>query len=155
MSTRTMVGTLMVLCGCYEAPADLVDTQTPPGQVQKNDPPASPAPPETPRVVCDMAKFSFTQESGCVNDGWVEFCAAKGGAPLLNTLRAISPDVSIVEGRIGRAGCNEATEYLVTHTVSEVDCMQRYGALTDPAWNTLCALSQVPETKHFVPGFAE
>ena len=25
----------------------------------------------------------------------------------------------------------------------------------DAAWNTLCALSQVPETKHFVPGFAE
>ncbi len=151
---RSTFALSMLMCSCYAAPAELIDTPpaAEPAPVQK---PETPAPSETPRILCDMAKFSFTQESGCVNDGWVEFCAEKAGAPVVTSLRALAPDVSIVEGHIGRAGCNEATEYLVSQPIREGDCMKRYGALTDSAWNTLCALSQVPETKHFVPGFAE
>jgi len=158
---RAMPGALVLLCSCYAPPPvdaafDTADTPpAAPTPVTKVEPqPADPVP-SSPRIVCDMSKFSFTQESGCVNDGWVEFCAEKAGAPVVTQLRALSPDVQIVEGHIGRAACNEATDYLVSHPVREADCTQRYGALTDSAWNTLCALSQVPETKHFVPGFAE
>ena len=126
---------------------------------EPNASPQSPAHPqgqvEPPRIVCDMAKFSFTQEVGCMNDGWVEFCAAKAGAPVTTASRAIAPDVTIVEGVAGHAGCNEATEYLVSQPLQTGDCNRRYGALTDAAWNTLCALSQLPETEHFVPGFGE
>lgn len=143
---------MLILSACWSAPAEVIDgAETPP-------PPKAKAPPvevAAPRIVCDLAKFSFTQEIGCVNDGWVEFCAEKAGAPVVTALRAIAPDVQILEGVIGRAGCVEATEYLVSQPVREGDCSAQHGALLDPAWNTLCALSQVPETKHFVPGFAE
>lgn len=152
MRTITL-GSLLLLSACYGAPEQLLET---PGAAPVKAPePVEPLPSESPRIVCDMTKFSFTQEIGCVNDGWVEFCAAKTGAPVVTALRAISPEVQIIEGHIGRAGCDQANEYLVSQPLQEADCTQRYGALTDAAWNTLCALSQVPETKRFVPGFAE
>jgi hypothetical protein len=157
MRATTTLGVMTLLCSCDAAPDEMVPENPVdlPPQPQKLEP-APPAPvADAPKIICDMSKFSFTQELGCVNDGWVEFCAEKAGAPVVTTLRAIAPDVSITEGSIGRAGCNEAMEYLVSLPVREADCMAKYGALTDAAWNTLCALSQVKETKHFVPGFAE
>jgi hypothetical protein len=154
---RATTLSFVALCSCYVAPAEMPEPGAPEQQQQVETPQVEAPQPvaDTPFIACDMAKFSFTQESGCVNDGWVEFCAEKAGAPVLTALRALAPDVSIVEGQIGRAGCNEATEYLVSQPVREADCKAKYGALTDSAWNTLCALSQVKETKHFVPGFAE
>ena len=145
--------TLLLLAACYAAPDEMTIDTPAPASVKKPMPDAPP--PSTPQVLCDMSKFSFTQEIGCVNDGWIEFCADKGGAPTTTALRAIAPDVSIQEGMIGHAGCNEMTEYLVSQPVHMGDCTAPLGALVDAAWNTLCALSQVPETKHFVPGFAE
>ena len=151
---RATLSVMTLLCSCYAPAVEALDEL--PVEPPEQQPAPAPEPvAETPRIVCDMAKFSFTQELGCVNDGWVEFCAEKAGAPVVTQLRAIAPGVSIMEGRTGRAGCNEATEYLVSQPLSESDCTGRHGALTDPAWNTLCALSQVPETKRFVPGFAE
>ena len=142
----------ILCCACYTAPEEMIDEPPAPSQPK---PAPEPKVPDGPRIVCDMSKFSFTQEIGCLNDGWIEFCAEKGGAPTTTALRAIAPEVSIQEGMIGHAGCNETTEYLVSQPVTSADCTQPLGALIDAAWNTLCALSQVPETKHFVPGFAE
>ncbi len=102
-----------------------------------------------------MAKFSFTQQSGCVNDGWVEFCATKGGAPVTTALRAIASDISIEEGIIGNAGCDQQNDYYVREPLHATDCVSEHGALTDDKWNELCALSQVPQTKHFVPGWQQ
>jgi hypothetical protein len=147
--------TVLMLCACYEAPSDApeVKAESTASQPQQATPPPVA---DSPHIVCDMAKFSFTQSVGCVNDGWVEFCAdKKGGASVLTALRSIAPDVSIQEGVIGHAGCNEATEFFVNQPLHDSDCTQHLGALTDAAWNTLCALSQVPETKHFVPGFSQ
>lgn len=154
MRTITL-GFFFLLSACYGAPEQLLETPgTAPVKVEAE--PVEKAPPaESPRIVCDMTKFTFTQDIGCVNDGWVEFCAAKTGAPVVTALRALAPDVQIIEGHTGRAGCDQTNEYLVSQPLKEADCTQRYGALTDSAWNTLCALSQVPETKRFVPGFAE
>ena len=150
----TITGAFVLLSACYGAPEQVIETPAA-VPVEQPAPPETPAPEEGPRIVCDMTKFAFTQDVGCVNDGWVEFCAEKTGAPVVTALRALAPEVQILEGTSGRAGCNEANEYLVSQPVREADCTHRYGALTDSAWNTLCALSQVPETKRFVPGFAE
>ena len=143
------IGCLLVVSACYAPTNDVA----PPMPAAAQALPSSPL--DEPRVVCDMAKFSFTQQSGCANDGWVEFCADKAGAPVINALRGLAPGVSIEEGIIGRAGCNEGLEYFVSLPVAAADCVAPHGALTEPAWSRLCALSQVPETKHFVPGFAE
>jgi hypothetical protein len=147
---RATLGAL-ILCACWSAP-DEMNAPGPNDDLPKADPQQ---PGADPHIVCDASKFSFTQQVGCANDGWVEFCAEKAGAPVVSQLRAISPDLSIYEGMIGHAGCNESTDYLVSQPLQASDCMQQHGALTDAAWNTLCALSQVPQTKHFVPGFAE
>jgi hypothetical protein len=141
---------LLSLCACYVPPAENLEA---PDTAKVVTAPAAPA--SDPHITCDMSKFSFTQESGCVNDGWVEFCAAKTGAPVVSSLRAISSDLSILEGLIGRAGCDEMNEYLLQQPLQASDCTTAHGALTPQAWNKLCALSQVPETKHFVPGWAE
>ena len=137
---------LLVLSACYAPPVEFLEVTAAP---------VAPLPAADPHIVCDMSKFSFTQEIGCVNDGWVEFCAAKAGAPVVNTLRAISSELYILEGLIGRAGCDELNDYVVQQPLHAEDCTQQHGALTPQAWNTLCALSQLPETRHFVPGFAE
>ncbi len=150
----TIIAALILVSGCYGAPEQLIETPAQ-GRLEQPAPQQEQPAPEGPRIVCDMTKFTFTQDVGCVNDGWVEFCAVKSGAPVVTSLRALAPEVQILEGLRGRAGCDEATEYLVSQPIRESDCSHRYGALTDAAWNTLCALSQVPETKRFVPGFAE
>jgi hypothetical protein len=153
-----MRGTLLLLplCACYAAPPQIDDVPTP-DTSQANPSPQAANPPSNgdPQVVCDMAKFSFTQAAGCVNDGWVEFCADKGGAPVTTALRSIAPDVQITEGEIGHAGCDEVNDYHVTEPLHDGDCMAPHGALTDDAWGRFCALSQLQATKHFVPGFAE
>jgi hypothetical protein len=155
VSTARRMRTLLLsvsLCACWAPPAEV---DAPSDSPRSTTIAPSDAPAETPQIVCDMSKFSFTKEAGCVNDGWVEFCAAKAGAPVLSALRGIAPDVSIAENEIGHAGCDESNDYLVSQPVRASDCMSPLGALTDAAWNTLCALSQVPETKHFVPGFSQ
>jgi hypothetical protein len=145
----------LLLCACFAPPSEVDDVPAPDPSAQTAMPVAQPQPSNDPQVVCDMSKFSFTQDVGCVNDGWVEFCAVKGGAPVTTSLRAIAPDVQITEGEIGHAGCDELNDYHVTEPIQPGDCMAPHGALTDDAWGRLCALSQLPPTKHFVPGFAE
>src|SRR5438105_2581253 len=110
---RTM--SLLLLCAC----------DAPPLQVEAAPPTSTTTAPPTvasePHIVCDMSKFSFTQDIGCVNDGWVEFCAIKAGAPVVNSLRAIASDLSIMEGMIGHAGCDELNDYNVREPIAQSD----------------------------------
>src|SRR5262245_59389649 len=103
--------TLLLLCACYVAPSEVIDTPAAPPAA--SDEPA-PLPPSPQHVACDMTKFSFTQELGCANDGWIEFCAEKRGAPTATALRAIAPQVGIYEGLRGHPGCDEMNDYLVS-----------------------------------------
>ena len=140
------------MTSCLNAPSELDTPSADAPQTQRTDAQATPT---GPQPVCDMSKFTFTQASGCVNDGWVEFCATKAGAPVTSALRAIAPDVSIEEGVIGTAGCDEQNDYHVSEPLQASDCTAPQGALTDAKWGVLCALSQLPLTKHFAPGFAQ
>jgi hypothetical protein len=149
---RTLLLSPLLWTACFAAPPEL-DVPAPDPTAPAPD--TAPPPTDGPTVVCEMSKFSFNQASGCVNDGWVEFCAVKGGAPVTNALRAIASDLDITEGDIGRAGCDAMTEYHVQKPIQAGDCTAPHGALTDDAWGRLCALSQLDATKHFVPGFAE
>jgi len=147
---------LLLLCACLAAPTQVDDVPQPDPNVQPMQAQPPQQQPSDPQVVCDMAKFSFTQASGCVNDGWVEFCADKsGGTPVTNALRGIAADVQITEGEVGAAGCDEVNDFHVVEPIHSGDCMAPHGALTDDAWGRFCALSQVPATKHFVPGFTQ
>src|SRR5947209_7848703 len=106
---------LLLLCACYAAPVEVDAPVT-------NSPAADQTPVASdPHIVCDMSKFSFTQQLGCVNDGWVEFCAAKAGAPVVNALRAVASDLEIQEGMIGTAGCDELNDYNVRKPVAVTD----------------------------------
>src|SRR5690349_15924645 len=113
---------LLLLCACYAAPPEVDAPVT-------SHPMADPVPvPSDPHIVCDMSKFSFTQPIGCANDGWVEFCATKAGAPVVNALRAVASDLDITEGMIGSAGCDELNDYDVRKPVAPSDCMAVHGA---------------------------
>lgn len=105
---------------------------------------------------CAMTKFSFTQATGCANDGWVEFCAKKSGAAVLSRLRSIAPQLVITEGVIGNSGCSEADDYHVTYLLDVgAECTEQYGALSSSSWERLCSMAALPETSHFVPGWGQ
>ena len=160
MKTCALIIGCFAVSGCFSPPDQMEVPEPDPTSVVPAVA-AEPAPVKTEEVTvagaCDMTKFAFTQDTGCANDGWVEFCAVKsGGAPLVSKLRAIAPDLSIADGQIGRAGCDEAAEYHVMYRLdAPTECMGYHGALTTDSWSRLCQLAAVPETKHFVPGWGE
>ena len=157
---RALIITALAVSGCF-SPSDQLDVPEPNdgeslSTSQVRDEPTQTAP-EIPVGGCDMTKFLFSQDTGCANDGWVEFCAAKsGGAPAITELRAIAANLSITEGSIGNAGCDEKADYLVLYKLdTSTECLSQHGAMTSTAWSKMCAMSAVPATRHFVPGWGE
>jgi len=100
---------------------------------------------------CLDDKMTFTQSDGCANDGSVEFCIT----PLLESaIQLIAPTVTCAPGG-GRAGCDPATQLLCQFPTQGSDCVSPHGALTDDAWDALCAITMLPGVTEIVPTFAE
>jgi hypothetical protein len=103
---------------------------------------------------CPTYKLAFTRETGCQNDGAVEFCMPKDAPAAHAEVKRIAPSVSAMASR-GRAGCDTATETLFLYPTNEAACTSRHGALTDTAWNELCQLAALPEIRRIVPTWYE
>ena len=103
---------------------------------------------------CPTHKLAFTRETGCQNDGAVEFCVPKDAAAVHAEVKRIAPSVSAMASR-GRAGCDTATETLFLYPTHEAVCTAHHGALTDTAWNELCQLAALPEVRRIVPTWYE
>lgn len=100
---------------------------------------------------CRADKMTFTQATGCANDGSVEFCVP----PVLQrALSTIAPTVTCAPGR-GRAGCDPATQLLCMFPTAGADCAAPHGALGDEAWDSLCGVSMLPEVTAIVPTILE
>jgi hypothetical protein len=100
---------------------------------------------------CRDSKMSFTQSEGCANDGSVEFCIPPA---LQHAVDAIAPGTQCAPGG-GRAGCDPRTQLLCQFATDEAACTSPGGALTDEAWDTLCAISMLPDVVELVPTFFE
>jgi hypothetical protein len=106
----------------------------------------------TEAIACADEKIAFSREAGCVNDGYVEFCAPSRDAELSTALFAIEPSLEVLAGSGGRAGCDPATHDLVPFPTPRHDpkvCAKR-GAMAPEAWKRLCAIAALPQIESIV-----
>jgi hypothetical protein len=137
---RTLIGFLLivlVLAGCNRLPhLDSVN-----------------APERTPPPPCPTHRIRFTQETGCQNDGSVEFCLAAGDLVALESVRALAQDVRCMRAG-GRARCDLDTEVLCMVETRGL-CVTHHGALTDAGWALVCDLAALDAVREIVPTWYE
>jgi hypothetical protein len=108
------------------------------------------APTEAPSR-CSIDRISFTQDTGCLNDGSVEFCVPAHDPAALAAVHHIAPDVTCMRAG-GRARCDTTTEILCRLPTT---CQDHHGALTDSRWQTVCDLAALPFVRQVVPTWYE
>lgn len=99
---------------------------------------------------CPSHKIGFTQETGCLNDGSVEFCLPAGDPAALAAVLDILPQTTCIQAR-GRAGCDLETQLLCRVDTAGMCRADRPQAMTDPGWQTVCQLASLPFVPHIVP----
>jgi hypothetical protein len=97
---------------------------------------------------CVVERVSFTQADGCINDGTYEFCVDPDDEA---AVLAAAPTATCVLGVGGRAGCQDSLYCAVPVDVADCDG----AAMTDPAWATVCRVSNLPLLSAIVPTFYE
>lgn len=108
-------------------------------------------------VPADGGVISFTQATGCQNDGFVEFCLPNDQRVLAEVL-AINPAIYQLLDAHGRANCDTTWEHLYFFPTPQDDtsiCLAPLGAMSDATWNQILALSKIPEIRAIVPTFFE
>jgi hypothetical protein len=99
-------------------------------------PSAKPAPPP-----CPVEKINFTKETGCQNDGYVRFCVPEG-----KKVRAAIKRIAPTAEKRSEQKCSEKEVlYFLPIGVEQGSCVERGGAMTDKAWNQVCALARLPQ----------
>lgn len=104
---------------------------------------------------CPTHKLDFTQETGCRNDGSVEFCLPTGDEALLARVRALAPTSLQAGASRGRVGCDIPKETLYFFPTGDTECVSRHGALTPAAWDALCRIAELPEVRKVAPTWYE
>jgi hypothetical protein len=104
---------------------------------------------------CALEKLAMNQDSGCRNDGSVEFCIDAADAALLTAVRDINPDVACTTGTRGRAECDTDSEMYCAFPTGADQCVQRHGAMTDAAWTQLCEISLLDGIERIVATWYE
>jgi hypothetical protein len=102
---------------------------------------------------CPIDKIAFTQDTGCLNDGSVEFCIPAGDPAALAAVQRIAPDVTCMRAG-GRARCDTTTEILCLLPTRK-QCTTYHGALPDSRWQTVCDLAALPFVRQIVPTWYE
>jgi hypothetical protein len=115
---------------------------------------AAAAPDSSPASACPTHKLAFTKETGCLNDGSVEFCLPAGDDALLAQVRDIAPTIQALPSR-GRADCDVPAETLYLFPTGDAECVTYHGALEDAAWDQLCRIAALPEVRAIVPTWYE
>jgi len=92
-----------------------------------------------------MEKIHFSKETGCRNDGYVEFCLPANDRKLRAAVKRIAPTAI----NKGRQRCDPETELLffLPVDVESGSCVERWGAMTSRAWKQVCALSRLPQIR--------
>jgi hypothetical protein len=110
------------------------------------------APAETPPL-CPTDKIAFTQDTGCLNDGSVEFCILADDPAALAAVWDIEPDVTCMRAG-GRARCDTSTEILCLLPTRK-QCPTYHDALPDSRWQTVCDLAALPAVRQIMPTWYE
>ncbi|WP_437635507.1 hypothetical protein [Sorangium sp. So ce854] len=110
--------------------------------------------PPPPAASCPTQKLAFTRDTGCVNDGSVEFCLPAGDEALVARVRDIAPTILAGSSR-GRASCDVPAETLYFFPTGDAECVAPHGALEEAAWSKLCRIAALPEVRAIVPTWYE
>lgn len=110
--------------------------------------------PPPPAASCPTQKLAFTRDTGCANDGSVEFCLPTGDEALVARVRDIAPTLLAGSSR-GRASCDVPAETLYFFPTGDAECAAPHGALEEAAWNKLCRIAALPEVRAIVPTWYE
>lgn len=106
---------------------------------------------------CATDKIRFTQDTGCLNDGSVEFCLPADDPGALDSVHALV-DENSVKGRCmqarGRAGCDLESEVLCRVETAGL-CVERHGALTDTGWALIYDLAALESVREIGPTWYE
>jgi hypothetical protein len=108
----------------------------------------------TPDPACSADKISFTQETGCLNDGSIEFCLPADDPAALATVRRIVPSVTCLQSR-GRARCDPHSQRLCLVDTRGMCRTDSPRAMTDAGWRTVCDLARLPFVRKVVPTWYE
>lgn len=107
-----------------------------------------------PEFACPVDKIQFTQDTGCVNDGSVEFCIPVDDPEAKAAVEAITPNVSYMPSR-GRAGCILESQLLTLIEVRRWCNPDQPEAMTDAGWEIICQLAALPFVEEIVPTWYE
>ena len=108
-------------------------------------PPTPPAA-KSARQRCPAEKINFTKETGCHNDGYVQFCAPDGNKRVRAAIKRVAPTA---EKRSERHCDEKESLFFLPVEVELGSCVERGGAMTDKAWNQVCALARLPQIAGF------
>ena len=88
---------------------------------------------------CPDEKTAFTKETACRHDGYV-FCVPEGDKKLLAAVKRIARTAQNYAHQ--RCGETELLFLVPTQQDDSKFCVERGGAMTDKAWNQVCALAR-------------
>jgi|SRR5689334_3983155 hypothetical protein len=91
---------------------------------------------------CPAEKISFTQDRACRHDAYV-FCIPARDKKLLATVKRIAPTAENYAHQ--RCGDGELLFLVAMQQDEPKFCVERGGAMTDKAWNQVCALARQPQ----------
>lgn len=111
------------------------------------------ATPSPTALSCPTQKITFTQATGCLNDGSFEFCIPADDPAALKAVQQIAPGVNCIQAG-GRAHCNLDTQRLCMVDTAGM-CTATHGAMNASGWQTVCAFAALPFVDKVVPTWYE
>ncbi len=108
-----------------------------------------------PPAVCATNEITFAKESGCQNDGSVEFCIRRGDNATLAAVREIASNVTCSRFGGGRARCDQASQQLCFYPTGAGECLATPGALNERAWGEICGIANLDAVTKIVPTWFE
>lgn len=103
---------------------------------------------------CANDKIAFTQATGCVNDGSMEFCIPADDPAALVAILEIAPNTTCISSP-GRAGCDTAAQLLCIVSADGMCHPVEAQAMTDSGWQTTCDLANLSFVDKIVPTWYE
>jgi hypothetical protein len=105
---------------------------------------------EASELACQTSKIQFTQQTGCANDGALEFCLSASDSIAMGKILEIDRSISCKVGSSGRAQCKRDSEQLCTYPIPHGQCGNWESPLPEEVWNTICQLAELDAVKSIV-----
>jgi hypothetical protein len=103
---------------------------------------------------CPLQEIEFDRETGCQNDGWVEFCIPMSDTKLRDRIAKLEPGIVFVNSG-GRARCDVTTQLLGMYPTTQPKQCNQQNVLRAASWRDICRIAGEPAVTRVVPTFFE